>query len=281
MKLIILVAIILNSFFSFTQTQIKCSFVIVDKDSRKEITECHIYSRTSELKRDSKGGFVMDCNPDDSLLIIASGYEYQFTQCNNSCDTVFLQTNQIELEEVTISGEKKKSKSFYFGSRKQKLDSKTAYGFDVFRNQKMITIFPNNSMKSLTIEEAYVFIEKIDTVKPNLLIAFSENDNGQLGTEIANSITVYDQNKKSGWFRLNLNNRKIKIPENGMMITIENYNLKPNILYLGMNEYKENLNIKTFTIVNNSWYELPLTSGGSEGEERKHYGVKFYFKVKL
>lgn len=268
----------MKNFLSFSQNQTACNFVVADSDNHQTITECSIYSRNGELNRDSDGKFTMNCNLNDSLLVIASGYEHQFIKCNRICDTVFLKTNQIELEEVTVSGQKKKTKSFYFGSRKKKLDAKTAYGFDIFNKQKLITIFPNNTGKSLRVEEGYIFLEKIDTIQPNLLITFYENKNGQLGSEIAKGITVHDQDKKRTWFQLNLNDQKIKIPENGIIITIENYNLKPNTLYLGMNEYNDSLMIKTYTVVDNVWYELPLTNDSNE--ERKHFGVKFYFKVK-
>lgn len=278
MKKLILLLFILISLVGFSQNSNPELFVVADNESHLLINDCKVYNRLGELQRNSLGQFAFECQTDDSLLIVASGYEFKVINCDDKKDTVFLLYNEISLEEVTITGTNKKVKYFYLGSRKKKIDFSTSYGFDFFKNQKMITFFPNTSGKQLKIIEGYIFLTKKDTIQPNLLITFYENNNGQLGPELAKGVTVFDQNKKRAWFQLNLNNQKVKIPSNGFYIKIESYTEVPNTLFLGLNEYKEELNIKSYTIVNNVWYELPLTNDSNE--ERKHFGVKFYFKVK-
>lgn len=278
MKKIVLLIINLNSLLGFSQDTNQEVFIVADFESHQLISDCKVYSKNGEIQKNSLGQFKYDCSSNDSLLIVASGYEYQVVSCIEKKDTFFLKFNQIDLEEVTISGVKKDTKQFYLGSRKKKIDVWSAYGFDFFRNQKLITFFPNGSGKQLRLLEGYIFLDKKDTIQPNLLITFYVNNNGQLGEKIAKNITVYDQNKKRTWFQLNLNNQKIKIPSNGFYISIENYNETPNTLFIGLNEFKEELNIKSYTVVNNIWYELPLSD--DPPEERKHFGVKFYFRVK-
>ena len=207
------------------------------------------------------------------MILISNGYEAQYLEYNQIKDTIFLHSNSFELEAIQII-EKKKSKYYYLGSRRKRWDVQNSFGFDFYKNQKFATIFPNTSGEKRKIIEGYIYIVKKDTA-PDLVINIYQNLNGKFGELLSSDITVQDEPKNEGWYRLNINNN-IKFPLEGIIISILNMNGKSNSIYIGMNYYKKKMNIHSYTIINGEWIPAPL---GFE-EEGKPCGVKFYFKVK-
>jgi hypothetical protein len=271
--------IIFLCFLTYSQEQqTKCQIYVVDSQTIKEIESSKVFIRTGELIKNSLSGYNIFCNYNDSIYISADGYEFQMIDYNSIIDTIFLELNKIELEPVVITAKKTRTKYYYLGSRSKKCKHFQAYGFDFFKNQKIVTYFPNNSDKDRRIEEGYIYINKIDTTQPNLILTFWENENGQMGKELLKNITVSSNKVKKGWYTLNFNtSNRIKIPQDGIFISIQNLDERDNNIFIGMIEYKDEFNIKTFSVINNIWYELPISENI---EERKHYGVKIYFKVK-
>ncbi|GEM_PF-4640069 len=261
----------------YSQNKSNCNMIVVDELTKEVLVNSRVYVKTHEILPEipKNGIFIIPCDYKDSLYVISAGYEDQLLF--NQRDTVYLKSNQIDLEEITIVALKKKSKYFLIGSKNRNCDFNTSFGFDYFQNQKMITLFPNKLKKEVQIEEGYIFLRFNDTIAPNLILTFYENEEGKIGKELSKNIKVFKGDKKNGWYQLNLMKEKIKIPKKGLIISIQNLSNKSNSVYLGLTEFKEDLGIKTYIFKDDNWSEFPIIENENE---RKHYGVKFYFKVK-
>jgi hypothetical protein len=150
-------------------------------------------------------------------------------------DTIYLRSNSYEFEEVEIFTENRRVKRYELGKRNRKANHyyyfqsmEIAAELDQeFLNFKFASHILNNLNENVTIEEMYIFVDKIpkDYI-PNLYVSFYKNSMGKPGKPIVEKLKLdkidqlflFDDNR--GWAEV-LFPHKIKLPEEGCFVVLE------------------------------------------------------------
>lgn len=254
-----------------------CQITVLDADSFQAIPLVKIVTKAGILEAISPEVFKVDCAYQDSVYILAPGYQDSLMLFSPKPDTILLKKNEFTLSEVLIEGTSS-GKTFILGSKNRQSDY--SFGFGEFSKVggDIATVYNNPAHKKLRVVEGRIFILLNNTLTPkdsclDITISFYENNKNKQGKVLAENVQIQNRRKKRGWYKLIFENDFV-IPKSGFIAVIEKNTHEKIELSFGANAYDSESGINTyFRKSGNEWYKVPSNS-------EKNYGIKFYFRVK-
>ncbi len=220
MKNILFIIAIINGFVSFGQNN--KSVYIFDSISKKPVSfsTIHIYE-DNNLKNgyyaDENGLAFVNCNIKYEIIITHIGYENFEANCLNLQDTIFLNQKTIYIDEVIITNTK--SNLIELGDYKLKKDR----SLNAFKGFEITKYFKNESNDEKRIYSVILNLfkrnKKTVILKINLYSVNADNTPGNLIND--EEIIYYLKNKVDGKVEINVNNKNIILPKNGVFLSVE------------------------------------------------------------
>lgn len=213
MKKIILLSLVLKVLMTSAQEK---EIIILNSENNNPISYANIKFLKSKKGTfsDDKGIFLINNNAIDSLLISVLGFEDKILSISKIKDTILLNPKTITLREITLSN--KKTEYGYFKKNGKFIRSAL--------NRVIVAMYiPNENKKSAYVTHLHYRIKKfgneLSTVRPHLLSVNKLTKNPD--KEILNENIVIDINKKNKILSIDITDKNITFPEEGIFVALE------------------------------------------------------------